>query len=85
MPKPRPDVSSFALDDELVVYDPVTGESFILNQTGRLVWERCDGQHTSAMIADEIATLYSVSRTDTLNDVRDLLATFVSASLLDRA
>ena len=81
-PRTRPDLSVYPLDDELVIYDPENGESYILNATGRLVWERCDGRRTSSDIAREIAVLHCVSAAHALEHVTDLLAMFEESNLL---
>ena len=81
-PLTRADLSVFPLDDELVIYDPENGESFILNQTGRLVWERCDGTRTLDEIADEIATLLHVSTQIAFTDIAELLESLRQANLL---
>lgn len=81
-PRLRADLSVFALDDDLVVYDPTNGESFILNPTGRLVWERCDGQRSHDDIANEIAALHGISGEQAFADVTELLASFQRSNLL---
>lgn len=81
-PRIRADLSVFPLDDELVIYDPVTGESFVLNQTGRLVWERCDGERTDGEIASELAARHGIPTEQAFADVSDLLSTFRQTNLL---
>jgi hypothetical protein len=81
-PQTRADLSAYPLDDELVIYDPENGESYILNPTGRLVWERCDGRRTSSDIAREIAALHGVSAANALTHVTELIATFEQSNLL---
>lgn len=81
LPRIRADLSAFPLDDELVIYDPRTGESFILNVTGRLVYERCDGERTEADIADEIAAIHGIPVQQALIDVNELLMSFREANM----
>jgi len=81
IPRIRADLSAFPLDDELVIYDPMTGESFILNATGRLVWERCNGERTEADIAGEIAVIHGIPTERALADVSELLTSFREANL----
>jgi hypothetical protein len=81
-PQTRADLSVYPLDDELVVYDPENGGSYILNPTGRLVWERCDGRRTSDDIAREIAALHGVPATRALAHVTELIAMFEESNLL---
>ena len=57
----------------------MTGESFILNQTGRLIWERCDGERTAGDIAAEIAALHRIPVERALADVTELLESFRQA------
>lgn len=80
-PQARADLSVYPLDDDLVVYDPRTGESFILNPTGRLVWERCNGERTSEDIAGEIAVLHGISAEQAYADITELLESFQQANL----
>jgi hypothetical protein len=53
-PRARPDVVFRQLDDEWVIYDPVTNRLHALNLTAALVWEHCTGERTVAEIAGEV-------------------------------
>jgi PqqD family protein of HPr-rel-A system len=81
-PQPRADLSVFPLDDELVVYDPTSGESFLLNQSGRLVWELCNGERTPDDIARELAALHGIPTEQASTDTTELLESFRQARLL---
>lgn len=78
----RTDLSTYPLDDELVIYDPESGESFVLNASGKYVWERCDGKRTDADIAAEIAAIYAIPAAQAIADVAELLDSFRRANLL---
>jgi hypothetical protein len=54
-PRPRADLASVVLDDEMVVYDSTTRTLHHLNPTATLVWQRCDGVRTVDAIAASIA------------------------------
>jgi PqqD family protein of HPr-rel-A system len=81
-PLRRGDVSSFPLDQELVVFDSVSGEAFLLNPTAAAVWALCDGEHTLAEIASELASAYGLGYQDTLSDVHELLRRLYDQPLL---
>lgn len=81
-PVPRADLSVFPLDDDLVVYDPKSGQSFVLNQTGSTIWSLCDGERSHLKIAEELSAHFSISFEQALADVRDLLDELQDADLL---
>lgn len=81
-PRRRADVTCAELDDELIVYDPLNGQSFILNQPGRLIWERCNGENTIDDIAEESARLHGVTVEQTRADIAELLESFDLGNLL---
>jgi hypothetical protein len=43
------------IEDEIILYDPARDETHLLNQTAVLVWQQCDGKHTIATIAANVA------------------------------
>lgn len=81
-PRRRADVTCAVLDDELIVYDPLNGQSFILNQTGRLIWERCDGEHTIDDMAEETARIHGVPFEQSHADITELLESLDLGNLL---
>jgi cyanophycin synthetase len=81
-PRLRADLSTYPLDDDLVVYDRRTGESYVLNATGRMVWERCDGTTTCQEIAIEIAALHGIPTEQARADVDELIDSFRRSNLL---
>jgi hypothetical protein len=81
-PLAHPDVSSYPLDDELVVYTPADGQAFVLNRTGARVWELCDGLHTEQAMAREIAAAYGEDEARVLADVRELVRGLAAAGLV---
>ena len=83
-PAPRADLSTFELDDDLVLYDPLNGQSFVLNATGRLVWSLCDGARSPLAIAGELAAGFGVEGEQALSDVDELLDNLRTAGLLEQ-
>jgi len=45
-PKAREDVVSRKVDDEWVLYDPVSQKMHVLNVTSAVIWNRLDGTQT---------------------------------------
>lgn len=84
LPRTRASLSLFPLDDDLVIYDPLNGESYILNPTGRFVWEHCDGTRTPGEIASGLAERHGIPINQALADTRELLEAFGQSNLLQR-
>lgn len=66
-PRQRPDVSARTVGDETIVLDRATNQVHQLNATASFVWQRCDGHHTGAEIADELIGAFEVAQ-DTARD-----------------
>jgi PqqD family protein of HPr-rel-A system len=72
-PKLREDVLSREVEDELLLYDPRTGETLLLNNTAAAIVELCDGSTSPAGIVDEIVSVVEVDRAQVEADVRKLI------------
>jgi PqqD family protein of HPr-rel-A system len=59
-PRLRDDVVSREVDEELVIYDPVSDRTALLNASAAAVLELCDGHHTCDEIARRVAEIFSV-------------------------
>lgn len=81
-PTARPEVAVTPLDDGLVLCDARDGRVYVLNQTGRLIWELCDGYHTVDAIVEEIAEGYGLDDRGVRADVDDLLEQLQRAGLV---
>src|SRR5438132_14178390 len=57
-PSPHPAVLAYPIDDELVVFDPRSGEAHVLNRTGAYVWSLCDGTRSFEAPASALAEAY---------------------------
>lgn len=82
VPQARGDLTAYELDDELVVYDPSSGHSFVLNATGRVIWSLCDGERSCDAIAAEVSAAYGVDAEVVLPDVVALVGELAEARLL---
>ncbi len=69
------------LEDELVLYDPRTDRTHILNGTAATVWWLVDGERTVTEIGSELADLYGLDRVVVAADVSDVLQGFSRAGL----
>ena len=83
-PRARDDVLFRHLDDEWVIFDPVTDRLHALNTTAALVWSECDGEHDVVAIAGEVAAAFDPppSRDRVLEDVRRAIDVFRDQGLL---
>lgn len=81
-PVARPDVETHVLPDgSCLLYDPAARQGHILDATGALTWDYCDGTLSAAAIAAEIAAL--TPQVATLrDDVLRLLDDFAAKGLL---
>jgi len=77
-----PSVSSYPLDDELVLYTPKDGQAYILNRTAARVWRLLDGTRTEVTLARELADTYGEEYEQVLVDVHELVAQLQSVGLL---
>ena len=77
-----PTVSSYPLDDELVLYTSTDGQAYILNHTAARVWRLLDGTRTEVEAAREVADTYGEAYEQVLGDVRELVEHLLTAGLL---
>ena len=76
------DVSSFPLDDGLILFDARNNESYVLNATGALVWGLIDGTRSVADVAREFADVYGLAEQQGQSDVQELLDGLFEANVL---
>jgi PqqD family protein of HPr-rel-A system len=81
-PAPRLELVSYELDDDLMVFDPVTGQAHFLNPTAASIWQMLDGAQTVAGLARAIGDAYKIPYGTALADVRGTLAGLAEAGLL---
>jgi hypothetical protein len=84
-PMALPSVSSYPLDDELVLYTSTDGQAYVLNHTAARVWKLLDGTRTDVAIAQEVADTYSEEYEQVLQDVRELVTHLLTVGLLTTA
>lgn len=81
-PMALPSVSSYPLDDELVLYTSTDGQAYVLNHTAARVWRLLDGTRTEDTVAREVAETYGEEYEQVLTDVRELVGHLQTVGLL---
>lgn len=85
---PSDEIVAREIEGELIIVPLAAGigdmedELFSLNDTGREIWRRLDGQHTLAAIVDELATEYEAPAGTIEQDVRGLIAEVLKRNML---
>jgi len=72
-PTAAPSVSSYPLDDELVLYTPTDGQAYVLNHTAARIWQLLDGTRNEVTVARELADTFGENYDDVLDHVRELV------------
>lgn len=90
MPADKPQRSAAALTEQVGEETLITsrgGEAIhVLNGTAGAIWQLCDGRHTTAEIAAEVATRFAApAGIDVLGDVQRILAALQVKGLLEPA
>jgi len=75
-PRCREDLILREIDDELVVYDPVTDHTALLNRSAALAFSLCDGTRAPSEIVREVARVYGVEEDDVRTDIEHTLEDF---------
>ncbi len=75
-------VLAFPLDDDLVLYEPASGHTYVLNRTGVRIWELADGSRGVGEIAGAVAEEFGVARSEALADVSALVAALAAEGLI---
>lgn len=82
-PKRRNDLVLRDVEEELLLYDPQTGEVFLLNGTAASIFELCNGFHSPQAIANEILSILPADPAQVLADVHRILEEFKQGGLLE--
>ena len=78
----RPDVSLHELDDQLVIFDPKSGQAHFMNPTASYLCGLLDGSRTTSELARSLSAAYDVPYGAALADVRMALNCLNDANLL---
>ncbi|MBA3727824.1 MAG: HPr-rel-A system PqqD family peptide chaperone [Actinobacteria bacterium] len=82
-PKLREDVTVSVLDEEAVVYDPVSHDLHHFNPTASLVLRLCDGTATVGELATDIAEVFQAPLSEVQEQVRALIEDLRAVDLLE--
>jgi hypothetical protein len=82
-PRRRADLRARAVDGELVLFDRERQLIHQLNRTASYIWQRCDGHHTVAAIATDVAQVFDVDRAAADRDVAHAVRQLDAAGLIE--
>ena len=71
------------LGDEILLCDTDSQVIHVLNRTAQLIWELCDGKHSTAEIESALRSRFSMTaERDLKADIQDTLRVFAEKGLL---
>jgi hypothetical protein len=73
IPRRSPDLEERLFGSELVILDGGRATVVCLNAVAAAIWEMCDGRHTAAQIAAELAEAFGIATSRVDRDVRRVL------------
>ena len=82
-PSLRADLIVRAVEDDFVVYDPVSDRTALLNVSAAAVLEFCDGRRSTEEVAVEVARFFSQDLEQVEKDVRATVKQFSSQGWFD--
>ncbi len=75
-------LSQLAINDEGFIFDPYTGNSYITNKTGILIFSELKNGKSEEEIAKIISEKFNIEHSVALKDVTDFIEQLRSLSLL---
>jgi len=82
-PRLRPNLIVRQVEEDIVLYDPVTDQTALLNHSAAAILELCDGIRSTDEIVIEIAALYLTDPEPIAAQVDVTLAEFARHGLVD--
>jgi PqqD family protein of HPr-rel-A system len=82
-PVRRRDVWLRNTKDEIAVYNPGTGDVYLLNETALAIWDLCDGETSPEEMMSAICDVTSLPSEVVAEDVERILLEFDHAELID--
>jgi hypothetical protein len=79
----RKDVWLRNAKDEIAVYNPSTGEIYLLNETALAIWDLCDGETSPDEMMSAICVVTSLPPEVVSEDVERILLEFDTANLIE--
>lgn len=81
-PTQRENLTVYELDDEALVFDPVSSDTHRLNATALFVWRLCDGRHALDRISQALTRTYEVDPDAAREHAERILQEFLSHGLI---
>jgi PqqD family protein of HPr-rel-A system len=75
-------LSNLAVNHDGFVFDPSTGDSYVLNQTGLVVLESLQDGIDEAQIAREVAERFDVTEDGAQRDIADFVSRLKTLQLM---
>jgi PqqD family protein of HPr-rel-A system len=82
-PVRRRDVWLRNTKDEIAVYNPGTGDVYLLNETALAIWDLCDGETRPEEMMTAICDVTGLPSEVVAEDVERILLEFDTAELID--
>ena len=79
---PSPQILETEIGDEISLYDPVTENVVVLNQTASDIWRLSDGESDADGIVNLLAAAYGVEANRIRQEVEDTITKFREQGLL---
>jgi pyrroloquinoline quinone biosynthesis protein D len=83
IPVKTKDTAHRQLADEALVVNFRSSFFYSFNPVGAQIWERCDGQHSVAQIAAELAEEYDVTLEEATRDCQEFIDGLAAEGLLE--
>ena len=83
-PKLREDLIVRQVDEDFVVYDPVSDRTALVNLSAGMILDLCDGTRTVDAIAAEVSQAYSVEEILVMRDVCEVLGKLSKEGFLEQ-
>jgi hypothetical protein len=81
----RTEVEAHSLPDQsLLLFDTESATAIPVSESGRKIWEMCDGAHTVDGIVDDLAALYDAERIEIDQDTREFLTALAGHGLVEK-
>lgn len=82
-PKRAAGIASRRIGEETVLVSPKTGKVFVLNETGSLIWEMCDGKRSVDELAAYLAADFGILPEQAGADVLELIQELAKRELVE--
>ena len=84
VPPRRNDLTEEELEGASLLFDPVNGNTYHLNQTALVVWRACDGKATTREIAKKLTDECDVDFDVALDHVEQLVPRLADSHLIEQ-